>query len=200
MNRDDALSQVQQIREQLARAEAFRVYRAASVSFTGVLAFIGAAIQNRWELGDPTGYLILWIVIAAICMVVVTVEMIVRCKVSESMLLRDATIVAARQFVPSVVAGALLTLVIFRFHRESMHLLPGLWSMVFSLGVFASRPGLPRGINFAGAYYLIAGLYIVATAKAEAVFEAWPMPLSFGVGQLLTAAILYFSTTRNHAQ
>jgi hypothetical protein len=198
MDPRDAILQVQQIREQLARAEAFRVFRAASVSSTGVLAFVGSAVQARWQLNDPDSFLLLWIIAAAACLFIVTVEMIVRCLVSESMLLRDATIVAARQFVPSMIAGALLTLAIYRFNRESVHLLPGLWSIIFALGIFASRPGLPRAINFAGAYYLLAGLCVVAVSKEQAEFDTWQMPLCFGVGQLLTAAILYLSTMRNH--
>jgi hypothetical protein len=71
-----------------------------------------------------------------------------------------------------------------------------LWSIIFSLGIFASRPGLPRAINIAAAYYLLAGLIVIATAKNSPPFEQWPMPVCFGVGQFLTAAILYFSTRR----
>jgi hypothetical protein len=131
-------------------------------------------------------------------MMIVSIEMILRCRLSESVLLRDATVVAARQFVPCVVAGALLTLVIYLHARPALPMLPGLWSIVFSLGVFASRPGLPRAINFVGAYYLLAGLFTITTAKNQPGFDVWPMPLCFGAGQLLTATILYFSTARNN--
>ena len=36
-------------------------------------------------------------------------------------------------------------------------MLPGLWAICFSLGMFASRTLLPRGIAVAAGYYLIAG-------------------------------------------
>src|SRR5262245_57551537 len=198
MDRHDAILHVQQIREQLARAAAFRVYRGASVSVTGLLAFVAAWVQFRWELNAPVRFLALWLVVAAVCITIVSIEMFLRCRLSDSVLLRDATIVAARQFVPCVVAGALLTLAIYLHAQPALPLLPGLWSILFSLGIFASRPGLPRPINFAAAYYLLAGLFAIATVSNDSVFDVWPMPLCFGAGQLLTATVLYFSTARNY--
>jgi hypothetical protein len=198
MDSRQALSQVERIREQLARAEAIRAYRAVSVAFTGAMAILGAFVQSRFELNELNGFLLLWLTVAAVCVIVVAVEMVLRCRISDSTLLRDATIVAARQFVPCVVAGALLTLVIYRHARDSVHLLPGLWAIIFSLGVFASRPGLPRAINFVGAYYLLAGLAIIMMAPNQPRFSAWPMAVSFGGGQLLTAAILYYCMAGPH--
>jgi hypothetical protein len=190
---------VERIREQLARSEAIRAWRAASVMFTASVALAGGIIQSRWDLSDPDSFLVLWITLAGVCMAVVSVEMIFRCRLaSGSQLLRDATIVAARQFVPSVIAGGLITWTFYRHAPESIHLLPGLWSIVFGLGVFASRPGLPRAINVAGAYYLLAGVFVIASTSGSREFEAWPMPLCFGVGQLLTASILYLYATHSH--
>jgi hypothetical protein len=196
MNRREALSHIEQIREQLARAEAFWVYRAASVAGTGLLAFVGAVIQFRWGLNDPDRFLTLWISVAIICALIVSVEMLVRCRWSGSTLLRNAAIVAARQFAPCVVAGGLLTVALCLFAAESVHLLPGLWAVLFSLGIFASRPGLPRAIHFAGLYYMLSGLLVIADAHNRPEFAVWPMPVCFGIGQILTAALLYSFTER----
>lgn len=200
MNPHEALSRVEQIREQLARAEVFRVYRAASTGFTGLLAFSGGLVQKQWGLDDPISFLVLWLLIAAISIFVVAMEMAVRYLWSESVLLRDATIVAARQFIPCVTAGGLLTIVLYRFVPQAVGLLPGLWAAVFSLGVFASRVGLPPAINLVGAWYLLSGLVVIAISGREQHFVSWAMPLCFGVGQLLTAAILYFCTERRHGE
>jgi hypothetical protein len=199
MDPREAMAQVEEIREQLARAESFRAFRAASTAYTGMLALFGAAIQSHWQLNDAHSFMVLWISVAAVNVVIVGTEMKLRILSSDSILTRDATILAARQFVPCVVAGALLTLAIRRCAPEATRLLPGLWAILFSLGIFASRPGLPRAINFAGAYYMLCGLFLLATAP-QGEFEAWPMPLSFGVGQLLISLILFLSShnERNH--
>lgn len=198
MDPREAMSRIEQIREHLARAEVFRVYRHASVAFTGVMALLGAMVQARWGLHDPERYLTLWIVIAMICVTVIGVEMTIRCRYSNSVLMREAAIVASRQFVPCLIAGGLLTLVIYRFVPDAIHLLPGLWAITFAMGIFASRPGLPGAISFAGAWYLLIGLLTIAFANNRSQFEVWPMPLAFGVGQILTAAIFFCCTEKSH--
>jgi hypothetical protein len=198
MDPREALSRIEQIREQLARAELVRAFRAASVASTGIIAFVAAMVQWRWNLNDCDNFLNLWLLAAAAGIVVVGTEMAVRCACSGSTLQRDATLLAVRQFVPCVVAGALLTLALYQFAPDALRLLPGLWGIIFSLGVFASRPGLPRAANLVGGYYMLAGLFVIAAAPNQAQFEVWPMPLVFGVGQLMAAGVLYFSYERRH--
>lgn len=193
MDPREAMSRIEQIREHLAREEVFRVYRHASVAFTGVMALLGALAQARWGWNDSESFLTLWITIALICVTVIGVEMTIRCRYSGSVLMRDAAVVASRQFAPCLIAGGLLTLAIYRFVPDAIHLLPGLWAILFGLGVFASRAGLPRAVAIAGAWYLLAGLVIIAFAQNREGFEVWPMPMAFGIGQLLTAGIFFFS-------
>ena len=75
---------------------------------------------------------------------------------------------ATEQFIPAGVAGALLTVVLFRFAPESLWMLPGLWQIVFSLGVFASCRSLPRPMFAVGVWYLAAGLASLALANGGA--------------------------------
>jgi hypothetical protein len=69
-------------------------------------------------------------------------------------------------------------------------MLPGLWQIVFSLGVFASRRYLPRPIFAIGLWYLASGLACLAFAGGAAAFSPWAMGAPFGIGQLLVAAVL----------
>jgi len=50
-----------------------------------------------------------------------------------------------------------LAVVLFKFAPQSLWMLPGLWQIVFSLGVLASRRSLPRPMFAAGVWYLGAG-------------------------------------------
>jgi hypothetical protein len=102
---------------------------------------------------------------------------------------------AVEQLVPSGVAGALVTAVLIRVAPEAVWMLPGLWQILFSLGVFASARFLPRAVFVVAAWYLFAGLICLTMAASARMLSPWMMGLPFGIGQLLAAAILQWSET-----
>jgi hypothetical protein len=71
-------------------------------------------------------------------------------------------------------------------------MLPGLWQLIFSLGVFASCRFLPRPMFAVGVWYLAAGLVCLVVASATRTLSPWMMGIPFGIGQLLVALILQF--------
>jgi hypothetical protein len=99
---------------------------------------------------------------------------------------------ALAQFLPSIVAGLMLTLVLIRGGAQNLWLLPGLWQVLFSMGVFASCRFLPRPMFAVGVWYLTAGLSCLALGGAEHSFSPWAMGIPFGIGQVLVAAVLQF--------
>lgn len=199
MELHDALAQIAEIRQRMASGQVFRGYRAATTGFTAVVAALAACAQALWvpdAAKNLDGYLALWCGAAALCVIVVAVEMLLRCRRSESPLQRQMTLLAVDQFVPSVVAGGLLTWVVRDAAPDAAGLLPGLWAILFSLGVFASRRFLPRGIAVVAGYYLLAGLYCLTLRKDGVALSPWTMGTLFGTGQLLTAGVLYWSLER----
>jgi hypothetical protein len=99
---------------------------------------------------------------------------------------------AVAQFLPAVMVGFLLTVVMMRTAAQECWMLPGLWELIFSLGVFASCRFLPRQMFAVGVWYLTAGLFCLAAASATRTLSPWLMGVPFGVGQLLVAAVLQF--------
>jgi hypothetical protein len=193
---DRALADITAIRSQLARGTEFRGYGPMTVAATGFLAVAAAGIQALW-LPDPAadllGYVVIWVSTAAISIVLIGIEMVARSRRIHTGL-ADAMIHAAtEQFTPAGVAGALLTLVLFRFAPQSLWMLPGLWQIIFSLGIFASCRALPRPMFAAGVWYLAAGLVGLAFANGAHAYSPWAMAVPFGVGQLLIAAVLFWS-------
>jgi hypothetical protein len=201
MELHEALQQIDVIRRQVARTEVFRGYRAATVACSGLLAFVAAALQPLLApqpVDELQRYLQLWICVAAVSVILVASELAIRWASTKSPLSRQQTVRAVEQFVPCLVVGAGITWAIARFSVESAHLLPGLWAVVFSLGIFASVGQLPRLSVCVGVFYLVGGVVCLVLARGQYALSPRAMAGTFGLGQLLTAAVLYFTLERKH--
>ena len=195
----EALSQIAEIRARVAAAERFDGYRAAPVAVTGLLAVLVAVVQPRLvpaPAADLTGYLALWLGTAAVAAAVAGSGIWLRHRRNTRPLAKQLTWLAVGQFAPCLIAGALVTLLIARRTPEHAALLPGLWQVLFSLGVFASWRLMPRAVLAVGVFYLLAGAVNLARGP-DAAFAPWAMGLPFGLGQLLTAAVLYWNLERD---
>ena len=199
MDLHEALTQISEIRQQVARAQTFRGYRAAPVAFSGLVACLAAGIQQVL-VPEPANslstYLGLWIGAALVSMFVTGIAMYWYCQKSTSSLSRPNSILAVGQFLPSVVAGGLVTFVLFEQVPDALWMLPGLWSIFFSLGIFASYRLLPKATFWIGVFYMTAGILCLLWARGDFAFSAWAMGVPFGAGQLLSAAILYWTLER----
>ena len=196
---DRALADISEIRSQIARGAEFRGYGAATLAATGVLAVLAALGQARWLPGaahNPIGYVALWAGTAALSLIVIGVETIARSHRVHSGMAQEMILSAAEQFLPSGIAGVLLTAVLLRFVPEATWMLPGLWQVVFALGVFASCRFLPRSMLLVGGWYLATALTCLVLARGPGALSPWAMGAPFGVGQLVVAAILQLSAWR----
>jgi hypothetical protein len=75
-------------------------------------------------------------------------------------------------------------------------MLPGLWQVIYSLGVFSTCRFLPRPMIVAGVWYLLTGLICLALGDFRSL-APWTMGVAFGGGQLLVAGILFLATPEN---
>ncbi len=203
MDLHEALTQISEIRQQVARTETFRGYRAAPVAFSGLVAWTAALFQYA-VMPAPTAhlpaYVSLWVGAALLSMFVTGLYMFLHCWQSRLALTRSNTALAVGQFVPCTVAGGLLTCALFYHAAESLWMLPGLWSILFSLGIFASMRLLPRATFWVGVHYLAAGIFCLILAQGDDAFSPWAMALPFGIGQFMAAGILYWTLERCHGE
>lgn len=193
---DKALADILVIRSHIAAGTAFRGYGPAAIMATGGLALVTAAVQALW-LNDPTGqplaFLAGWVAAAVLAVVIIGVEMFGRSRRLHSGLADAMIYNAIEQFLPAGVAGALLTAVLVRFAPDALWMLPGLWQILVSIGIFASVRLLPRAVTLAGVWYLVAGLAVLALASGDHALSPWLMGVPFAIGQFLMATILYFA-------
>jgi hypothetical protein len=191
-----ALGDISTIRRELARSTQFRGYGPATLAATGCFAFLAAAAQARW-LPDPADhvdrYLEIWLAAALLSTLLTGRQMYTRTRRLHSGLSNEMIRIAVEQFLPSVAAGALLTIVLVNYVPSVLWMLPGLWQIIFSIGVFSSCRFLPRPMIAAGAWYLFTGLLCVSMGGNRALAPLF-MGVAFGVGQWIVAAILLFST------
>ena len=196
MEIERALAQIQEIHGHLAKSEVYRGYRSVPMAFTGMIGLL-ASVAQPYVLGDsPTGgaFLQFWATICVANVLIVTADMVWDYHLHLAPRDQRMTRQVVGQFIPSLVAGAVITLVFTRGHE--VELLPGLWALVFSLGAFASRPYLPRGIGWVALYYLVCGCVLLGLAQGGASLAPWSMGASFGLGQLFLALVLYWNLER----
>jgi hypothetical protein len=194
---DKALADIFAIRSQIAAGTAFRGYGPAAVAATGGLALATAILQFLW-LDDPSAHPLEffagWAIAALVSGGMIWIEMQARSRRHHSGLADVMIHQAIEQFLPAGVAGVLLAVMLLKFAPEALWLLPGLWQVLVSLGIFASVRSLPRTVAFAGAWYFVAGFGCLLLASQSHTLSPWTMGLPFVIGQLLMAAILHFAS------
>lgn len=205
MRLDEALSDMQAIRSQLNRVQVATCYRSATAAASGSLALGAAAIEY---LSPKFGYFQLlsvgaavtsekavqflsyWSFVAFLCVFVIAVEMGWRYWKVSAPHQRRHTRQSLAEFLPSIAVGVVLGLLIVFQQPEHAALLPGLWSILFGLGILATLKRLPTGSIWIVVHYLVAGFLCLKFGAGQQALAPWTMAATFGLGQLLAAVIL----------
>jgi hypothetical protein len=64
------------------------------------------------------------------------------------------------------------------------------------MGIFASRPYLPRAIGWVALFYFLAGCGLLLLARDGYSLSPWGIGGVFGIGQLAAALVLYQNKER----
>jgi hypothetical protein len=154
------------------------------------MAAAAGIAQQLWMPHTTEHFLAVWLATAVCGAAVIGVQTYNRAQRMHSGMADEMLRTAVEQFLPAVGAGALLTLVLLRSAPQAAWMLPGLWQIIYGLGVFASCRFLPRLMWSAAAFYVATGMTCVALGDARAL-SPWAMAAPFATGQLLVAAMLY---------
>ena len=193
-----ALVDIRNIRRQVAQTTEFRGYGPATLFATAVVALLAGVAQSRWlpePAAHPVQYVALWLGTAVVCAALIATQMLTRANRLHSGMADEMVRMAVAQFLPAGLAGALVPFVLLHVSRNVFWMLPGLWQIIFSLGVFASCRCLPRPMLLVGVWFLLTGLACVALGDTRALAPG-KMSNAFAVGMALVAAIHYFSAKK----
>jgi hypothetical protein len=187
----------------MARGTVFHGYGPAALAATGLLPLIAAIVQSHW-IDDPRreigAYLTLWVATATLTVLIVGSEAIRRSRRIHDGLADDMLRAAGEQFVPAAAAGVLLAFVLVRTAEPELWMLPGLWQILISLGVFASCRSLPRPMIAVAIWYLGCGLACLVVAVGEYALSPIAMGVPFFAGQMLSALIVKRSSGGGHGE
>ena len=191
-----ALGDIVEIRTQIAAGTAFRGYGPTTVAVTGIMGFATATVQSLWPnlfAYNAQAFVISWVVTGGICAIAVSMEMRGRSRRLHSYLANTMIKQALEQFLPAAAACLFVPMFLLRFSPQSIWLMPGLWQLFVSLGIFASIRTLPRRIALGGIWYFLSGFVCLLIANTSHILSPWLMGIPFFAGQSLMATILFFS-------
>ncbi len=191
---DKALADISVTRDQIARQTVFYGYGPATMIATGGLAFLVAVAQSFQSFEGSRGtqvYFRTWIGTAIVAVPLIGAEALTRSRRLHFGLAGAMIVGAVEAFVPAGAAGALVGAVLAVDAPEALWMLPGLWRIMVSLGLFASARSLPRAVAIAGAWYMLSGIAVPVACSAMHALSPLAMGVPFTIGQALIAVILH---------
>jgi hypothetical protein len=192
-----ALAQIEAIHDQLARSGVYRGWRSVPVAASGVIGLVAAAWQATTHIPvERTSFTAYWSIVAMVAIAVGCCEIAWHYVRHATETERRRSRLVLGQFLPALVAAALVTAAFVRVSPELVSLLPGVWALCFGVAIFAARPYLPAASAFVAAYYWLVGIGLLWAAAGQSVPSPWAVGGTFGVGQIAAAAILYVSLER----
>ena len=193
-----ALGDIRDIRRQLAQSTEFRGYGPLTLFATATFAVVAGLVQSALltePARHPLQFVAIWSATAILSAALIAIQTLTRTHRMHSGMANEMILMAVEQFLPAAAAGTLLTVVIVSTVPQGVWLLPGLWQIVYSLGVFSSCRFMPRPMLAAGAWYLLTGLRCISLGDARAL-SPWVMAGAYAVGQSLIAGTLYFTAKK----
>jgi len=192
---DKALADIVEIKSRLAQSSEFLGLGPAALAASGALAFLVAMVQSILPgATDPVPYFAAWVATAIIACALIGAEMLRRGRHHHAGLADQMIREAALHFVPAGVAGAALLAFFAQYAPDQLWLVPGLWLILVSLGIFAAARSLPPGMIFVGAWYFLAGFTVLLVAATSHALSPWAMGLPFALGQCGIALLVHRAT------
>lgn len=180
----EALESIALIRRRIREPEIGQVYRALPATICSLLALLGGLLQALLvpdPLENLVAYVSIWSAMAFVGLSFTAVSVTSRDGLKSAW-------AALTPFAPCLLAGVGLTYAMLRYHPQSAMMLPGLWQILFALGVYQACRFLPRDALGVAGFYMFSGLTLLTTGIGD--LSPWTMVLPFAFGQLLAAIVL----------
>ncbi len=178
-----AMDNLRYIRETMERASSFTAVPGWGGVCIGVTALVAAAIAAR----QPTrhAWLMVWLVEALLALAIGGWTMNRKARAAESTVLSGPGRKFALSLFPPLLAGAVLSVVLYRAHV--FHALPGLWLLLYGTGVVTGGAFSVRVVPVMGLCFMVLGSVALWT---PAGYDNWLMASGFGVLHIVFGIII----------
>ncbi|MFA5941599.1 MAG: hypothetical protein WC809_19795 [Sinimarinibacterium sp.] len=195
-----AISQIEDIRAQLAASTRFRGIAPKGSALTGVFACVVAIAQTLWPdtlAQDHLRYVAVWAVFTVASVTIVAIEAISISRALHGPIADTLLGAVSRQVLPFGGAGAVITFAICRFSPDAAWMLPGIWQILIALVGFSAQPNLPRNVVWPARWYFLSGSVVLGLAGSSGTLSPWMMGLPLAIGQFVVVLILRDSGERD---
>lgn len=148
-----AMANLEFIRDTMASAAPFTAVPGWGTALTGVTAIAAAALAV--QTSTPREWLSVWMVEAALGLVIGASTMALKARAVATSLLTGSGRKFALSLLPALAVGALMTAVLFRAGHAA--LLPGTWLLLYGTGVVAAGAFSVGVVPVMGAGFLVLG-------------------------------------------
>jgi hypothetical protein len=178
-----AMDNLQYIRETMERATAFTAisgWGLVAIGITGVASGFIAAQQKSFR-----NWLTIWVADAVVALLIAGWSMDRKARATQTPLLSGPGRKVAFSLSPPLLAGAILSLVLYR--SGSTNAIPGLWLLLYGTGVITGGMFSVSVVPIMGLAFMALG---AATLFAPAVFADWFMAAGFGGLHIIFGVII----------
>jgi len=188
MDVQDALAQVRRMQDILQERRLFRGYSGWARLFSGGLALAGAAVLASGRVpATPRAHLAGWLAILALALAANYGALAWWFISPRGAHRRLALLAPAREALPPLALGGLLTLALAR--AGAVDLLFGAWMACYGLAHLPYRLTLPRANYLLGLGYCACGAALLL-APGVRLLDPWPMGLIFFAGETVGGFVL----------
>lgn len=195
-NLEKALSDITDIREQIAAARLFRGFGPLVIGLTGALALCVMALQlvQPETFAATMGiYMSVWLAIAGLSLIFIIAEMWALSQRHHRSMAFQMVRRVAEGFFPSLLAGAVIGIILIGQNSDFAVYLPALWQYLIAIGLFASMSSLHRNIYLVAVWYFCCATAVFFLISSGNKLSPLHMGLPFGIGQILMGLVLAYS-------
>ena len=148
-----AMDNLRYIRQTMEAAATFTAVSGWGMVLTGGTAF-GAALLAA-ATRSPTRWLFIWLCEGCLSVAISVYTMALKARAAKMPLWSEPARKIVFSFAPPMMVGALLTLLLFE--RGLLALLPGVWMLLYGVGVVAAGTFSVRIVPFMGIAFMVVG-------------------------------------------